>query len=131
MTPHTSSRHVAIRSALRSVMASPHALALGTLLTLALVVSPVQAADAPVVRQVETPAPAANPAATQQAEPAAPAVGDITRALLAAQADGRRAGSELGIPGPVASATWKRYLESFTYPIPALFEERLEKSASN
>lgn len=92
-----------------------------------------QAADAPVVRQVEaTPAP--SPAASQaarEAEPAPIAVGDITRALLAAQADGRRAGSELGIPGPVASASWKRYVDSFTYPIPELFEARLEKSTSN
>ena len=92
-----------------------------------------QAADAPVVRQVEA-APAPAPAASQparQTEPAPIAVGDITRALLAAQADGRRAGSELGIPGPVASASWKRYVDSFTYPIPELFEARLEKSTSN
>lgn len=92
-----------------------------------------QAADAPVVRQVEA-APAPAPATSQparQAEPAPIAVGDITRALLAAQADGRRAGSELGIPGPVASASWKRYVDSFTYPIPELFEARLEKSTSN
>lgn len=88
-----------------------------------------QSADAPVVRQVEA-APAPTPAAAQ-AEPAPIAVGDITRALLAAQADGRRAGSELGIPGPVASASWKRYVDSFTYPIPELFDARLEKSTSN
>lgn len=95
---------------------------------------PAVAGEAPVVRQVEaapTPAPAAQTSAARTSEPAPIAVGDITRALLAAQADGRRAGSELGIPGPVASASWKRYVESFTYPQPELFEARLEKSSSN
>jgi len=110
---------------------------LGAMLIVALAIAALprvtSAADAPVVRQVEAaPAPAATaPQTTRASEPAPIAVGDITRALLAAQADGRRAGTELGIPGPVASASWKRYVDSFAYPQPEFFEERLEKSSSN
>ncbi|WP_409334286.1 DUF3613 domain-containing protein [Bordetella pertussis] len=48
------------------------------------------------------------------------------RGLLAAQADGRRAGPGLPLQGPVASAAWQRYLESFSQPIPQWFGERIE-----
>ena len=54
------------------------------------------------------------------------AVGAVTRGLLAAQADGRRAGPGLPLQGPVASAAWQRYLESFSQPIPQWFGERIE-----
>ncbi|OZI76973.1 DUF3613 domain-containing protein, partial [Bordetella genomosp. 6] len=54
------------------------------------------------------------------------AVGSVTRGLLAAQADGRRAGPGLPLQGPVASAAWQRYLESFSQPIPQWFGERIE-----
>lgn len=80
--------------------------------------------DRPVVRQVQTPMPAA-PAAPQQAARHT-AVGDVTRALLAAQADGRRAGAALPILGPVATASWHRYLESFRQPIPEWFSEKVK-----
>ncbi|ETH13938.1 PF12266 domain protein [Bordetella pertussis STO1-SEAT-0007] len=43
-----------------------------------------------------------------------------------AQADGRRAGPGLPLQGPVASAAWQRYLESFSQPIPQWFGERIE-----
>ncbi|WP_167402516.1 DUF3613 domain-containing protein [Bordetella pertussis] len=46
--------------------------------------------------------------------------------MLAAQADGRRAGPGLPLQGPVASAAWQRYLESFSQPIPQWFGERIE-----
>ncbi|MCD0505384.1 DUF3613 domain-containing protein, partial [Bordetella petrii] len=49
-----------------------------------------------------------------------------TRGLLAAQADGRRAGGALPILGPVSTASWNRYLESFKRPIPEWFVEKVK-----
>jgi len=74
-----------------------------------------------VVRAVPAATPAPAPAAVPADE-----VGTTTRALLAAQADGRRAGNTLLIPGAVATASWNRYLESFAHPIPEFFAERVE-----
>ncbi|MDQ2147847.1 DUF3613 domain-containing protein [Alcaligenaceae bacterium C4P045] len=74
-----------------------------------------------VVRAVPAATPAPAPAAVPADE-----VGTTTRALLAAQADGRRAGNTLLIPGSVATASWNRYLESFTHPIPEFYKERVE-----
>lgn len=82
-----------------------------------------------VVRQVQTPMPAvapASPASEAVTQERAERVGDVTRALLAAQADGRRAGGALPILGPVATASWKRYLESFEQPIPQWFTEKVK-----
>jgi hypothetical protein len=110
--------------------------------------TPVQGGitDRPVVRQVSTPMPV--PAAPAQggvqgggAPQAAPASrpadddtrddhGALVRALLAAQADGRRAGPPLPMLGPVATASWDRYLESFKHPIPEWFRERVEAQSS-
>ncbi|WP_026640210.1 DUF3613 domain-containing protein [Bordetella petrii] len=98
----------------------------------------------PVVRQVQTPMPAAAPtaaastaAASTAAASTAPAsaqrdeaVGDVTRALMAAQADGRRAGGALPILGPVSSASWQRYLDSFRQPIPQWFGEKVETDSN-
>ncbi|MGO4399604.1 DUF3613 domain-containing protein [Achromobacter sp. PAB15] len=100
----------------------------------------------PVVQQVQTPMPqpAAQSAQSAQAAPAAaatqtassaPAVeenfGDVTRALLAAQADGRRAGGALPILGPVSTAAWNRYLDSFSHPIPEYLQKRVETKNTN
>lgn len=104
----------------------------------------------PVVQQVQTPMPqgaaqaqpaAAQPTAQAPAQPApqgtassAPVeenFGDVTRALLAAQADGRRAGGALPILGPVSTAAWNRYLESFSHPIPEYFQKRVETKNTN
>lgn len=108
----------------------------------------------PVVQQVQTPmpqpaaqaapaAPAASAASPQAASPqaaaaqaAAPAAveenfGDVTRALLAAQADGRRAGGALPVLGPVSTAAWNRYLESFSHPIPEYFQKRVQTKNTN
>jgi len=94
--------------------------------------------DRLVVRQAQTPMPAAAaPASAASAgaavasAPAAPAerhegFGDVTRGLLAAQADGRRAGGALSILGPVSTAAWNRYLESFRQPIPQWFTEKVK-----
>ncbi|PQZ70052.1 TapA domain-containing protein [Achromobacter sp. MYb9] len=100
----------------------------------------------PVVQQVQTSMPQADaaPAAAQTAAPAAaqstaqPAAaevregfGDVTRGLLAAQADGRRAGGALPILGPVSSAAWTRYVDSFRQPIPEWFQKRVETRNTN
>lgn len=53
-------------------------------------------------------------------------VGDVTALLLAAQADDRRAGPERPMLAPTANAAWKRYLDSYTHPIPEWFQERVE-----
>lgn len=83
------------------------------------------AAAPPVVRQVEVSTPPA--AAAPAAAPAQTAFveenpGDVTRALMAAQADGRRAGPGLRLQGPVATAAWRRYLKSFEHPLPQWFD---------
>ncbi|WP_367352686.1 DUF3613 domain-containing protein [Achromobacter animicus] len=89
--------------------------------------------DRPVVQQVQTPMPPAPTAATAttasaaSSAPAAPeAFGDVTRGLLAAQADGRRAGNALPVLGPVSTAAWNRYVESFKQPIPVWFDRNVE-----
>ena len=107
----------------------------------------------PVVQQVQTPMPqpqpqpaapaapaaastqvAQSPATNQAAPAAAPAeeaFGDVTRGLLAAQADGRRAGAMLPVLGPVSTAAWNRYLESFSHPIPEYLQKRVETKNTN
>ncbi|MGW9064158.1 DUF3613 domain-containing protein [Achromobacter animicus] len=95
--------------------------------------SPTAMPDRPVVQQVQTPMPAAPTAASAttasaaSSAPAAPeAFGDVTRGLLAAQADGRRAGNALPVLGPVSTAAWNRYVESFKQPIPVWFDRNVE-----
>lgn len=61
--------------------------------------SPAPAAERPVVRQVAAPTASSSAAA---------------------------AGPGLPLQGPVASAAWQRYLESFSQPIPQWFGERIE-----
>ena len=95
--------------------------------------APVPAADMParpVVQQVQTPMPPPQ-ASAPEPEPRPEAVGDITRALFEAQADGRRAGGALPMLGPVSSAAWNRYLESFSHPIPEWFQKRMETKNTN
>lgn len=102
----------------------------------------------PVVRQVNTPMPvsgadtAAPPQGPAFAAPrpsvAAPAAvdegpagaGGITRALLAAQGDGRRAAPAQPTLGVVATAAFDRYLDSFKLPIPQWFQERVQTDKS-
>ncbi|RXN93525.1 DUF3613 domain-containing protein [Achromobacter aloeverae] len=103
----------------------------------------------PVVRQVNAPTAgvgSASPSAAAATTTAAPrpaaaasapddegpvAAGGITRALLAAQADGRRAAPLQPMLGPVATASWQRYLNSFNQPIPQWFRERVENSGGS
>lgn len=79
--------------------------------------------DRPVVQQVQTPMPQAPAAAAPAPEEN---FGDVTRGLLAAQADGRRAGNALPVLGPVSTAAWNRYLDSFKHPIPEWFDRHVE-----
>lgn len=85
----------------------------------------------PVVQQVQTPMPQPTPQAAPQAAEAPEAFGDITRGLLAAQADGRRAGAALPVLGPVSTAAWNRYVDSFTRPIPEWFTKRVQTNNTN
>jgi len=93
-----------------------------------------QAPAAPAVPAPAAPAPAAAPVVRQVPAPARPdmaprgsrEVGDATRLLLAAQADGRRAGGELPMLGEAATRSWRRYMDSFSQPIPEWFDERVE-----
>ncbi|MEI2415651.1 DUF3613 domain-containing protein [Orrella sp. JC864] len=78
----------------------------------------------PVVSQVAAPAPQPAPAAS--GAPARPRLGDVTRLLLAAQADGRRAGTALPMLGASADLAWQRYMDSFTLPLPQWFDERVD-----
>ncbi|OZI78030.1 hypothetical protein CAL22_05290 [Bordetella genomosp. 12] len=85
--------------------------------------APAPATAAPVVRQVDvTPAAAPPPAAPAQTAFVEENPGDVTRALMEAQADGRRAGPGLRLQGPVATAAWRRYLNSFDQPLPQWFD---------
>lgn len=86
----------------------------------------------PVVQQVQSPMP--QPAAQPAPQPAAEApeaFGDITRGLLAAQADGRRAGAALPVLGAASTAAWNRYVDSFTRPIPEWFTKRVQTNNTN
>ncbi len=86
----------------------------------------------PVVQQVQTPMPqAAAQPAPQPAAEAPEAFGDITRGLLAAQADGRRAGAALPVLGAASTAAWNRYVDSFTRPIPEWFTKRVQTNNTN
>lgn len=77
------------------------------------------AATRPVVQAVAAPAPA--PAQSRVAEPA---FGDTTRLLIAAQGDGRRAGTDLPMLGEAATRAWERYMDSFSQPIPEWFNDQ-------
>ncbi|MVW70573.1 MULTISPECIES: DUF3613 domain-containing protein [unclassified Bordetella] len=52
--------------------------------------------------------------------------GDATRNLITMQAEGRAAGAELPMLGPVSTASWNRYLGSFSMPIPQWFAEKVK-----
>lgn len=47
-----------------------------------------------------------------------PAIGERTERLLSQQRDGAAAGNALPIPGEEAERSYKRYLDSFSHPLP-------------
>lgn len=58
-------------------------------------------------------------------------VGDSTRRLLAMQRDGSAASTTpRPLAGEVASLSYKRYLDSFKFPIPERFGAAVQKSGS-
>jgi len=99
---------------------------------------------APGTLPVTVPAPAAAPASSARvAAPAAPAlsavpaapgrspvVGATARHLLESQASGRIAAPAQPMSGATASASWKRYVDTFTHPVPEFFESRVGKKTS-
>ena len=58
-------------------------------------------------------------------------IGDVTRTLLQAQADGRVAGARLPMLGATADVSWQRYLDSFKHPIPEFYENKVTKKQSD
>ncbi|OZI47018.1 TapA domain-containing protein [Bordetella genomosp. 5] len=104
-------------------------------------VPPPPADASAAVRQVPSQPAAAAAASAAAASAAAPAAragaddldrpGAVTRALMAAQADGRRAGPGLPLQGPVASAAWQRYIQSFEQPLPQWFGTRIENKSGS
>jgi len=85
--------------------------------------APAQATAAAPGRPPETPAPAGAETRIR--------VGDVTHALLQAQADGRVAGPRLPMLGATADISWQRYLDSFKHPLPEFFENKVSKNSSN
>lgn len=47
-----------------------------------------------------------------------PAIGERTERLLSLQRDGAAAGNTLLVPGVEADRSYKRYLDSFSHPLP-------------
>ncbi|APD11306.1 hypothetical protein UC34_25340 [Pandoraea vervacti] len=104
------------------------------------------AQQTPVASTVVQPAPAAQVAPVQEAartptnvvrrttpprvgEPARDGMlGDETEALLAVQGNNLAAGRGLPMLGATASRAYKRYLDSFNYPIPAFFETMVQST---
>lgn len=93
---------------------------------------PVAPPTAPVVAPVapSVAPPVVAPAPVQLALPARPQIGDTTRALLQLQASGEHAGARLPILGDQASASYARYLQSFSHPIPEYLEKSVRKDVS-
>lgn len=101
--------------------------------------SPEQRVTTVVTPQAATPAQpapaAAVPAvaAAPRAEPAVAAAsaapqgrsrpnGDVTSEVLRMQAEGHQAGQALPMLGATASPSWKRYIDSYSHPIPQFYE---------
>ena len=157
-TPLPATRHVAF-AALCLALASPAFAAqqqpiTGQMMdgrTQASVAAPAPAA-APATASVATsapqalppppPAPAEAPMTMSQnmAPPPPPAyesgiddagIGSTTRALLHMQVSGSNAGQLLPMLGDEASASYKRYIQSFNHPIPEFFESKVGKDSNS
>ena len=94
------------------------------------VVTPQAAAPAQPAPAVVAPAAtAAAPRATPVVDTASVAPqgksrpnGDVTSEVLRMQAEGRQAGQALPMLGATASPSWKRYIDSYSHPIPEFYE---------
>ncbi|WP_081500587.1 DUF3613 domain-containing protein [Dyella japonica] len=58
-------------------------------------------------------------------------VGSVTRQLFAMQSQGTNAGRALPIPGQEASASYQRYLKSFSHSIPEFYDTAVSKNGSS
>ena len=63
--------------------------------------------------------------------PAKREFGQATRDLLHLQASGTAAAKKLPILGDQASASYKRYIDSFKHPLPEHFEEAVKTQNGN
>jgi hypothetical protein len=61
---------------------------------------------------------------------APPQIGDATMVLLEMQADGSAAAPTLPMLGVTAELSWQRYLDSYKYPIPEFYENKIQKLGS-
>jgi hypothetical protein len=102
------------------------------------------AAQADVPNPSAPPAPASAPVVAPQSTDYAPApayasddgadraaIGYTTRQLLQMQASGSQAGNHLPMLGDEASASYRRYIQSFNHPIPEFYETTVGKNGSN
>ena len=94
-------------------------------------VNPQIAADAPLVVAPVSMQPELASGREPELAPSRTRVGDVTRSLLQAQVDGRVAGPQLPMLGATAEASWERYMNSFTHPLPEFFEAKVAKSTTN
>jgi hypothetical protein len=91
-----------------------------------------------------SPAPASAPVTAPQSTDYAPApayasgdgadraaIGYTTRQLLQMQASGSQGGNRLPMLGDEASASYRRYIQSFNHPIPEFYETTVGKNGSN
>lgn len=62
------------------------------------------------------------PPVAQAQPPLTPPMGETTRAALAVQRNGTQAGQPVQVSGEQAALSHKRYLDSFTHPIPPAFQ---------
>lgn len=58
-------------------------------------------------------------------------IGSTTRELLHMQVSGSHAGQRLPMLGDEASASYKRYIQSFNHPIPEFFETTVGKNGNS
>ena len=71
------------------------------------------------------------PAEAAAADDRGTAMGAATRHLLQMQVDGRHAGRRLPTLGAEASASYRRYLDSFNHPIPEFYETTIGKNGND
>ncbi|WP_329742408.1 DUF3613 domain-containing protein [Dyella sp. A6] len=109
-----------------------HAVAAPPATTPDAVAVPMQAMPAQV--PVPSAAPAADMAVAPTSEPAQEtdpdAIGYVTRRLLRMQVSGTHAGPALPMLGDEASAAYRRYMQSFSHPIPEFFETTVSKGGN-
>ncbi|NYT38792.1 DUF3613 domain-containing protein [Allopusillimonas soli] len=58
-------------------------------------------------------------------------IGDVAHALFSMQAQGSEAGNALPTLGATAGPAYKRYVDSFSHPLPEWFKEAVEQDSGN